>query len=847
MRKHKRLVAASAMTATATLGIVVALARPAHALPAAAPADVVPTFVNGLAQPVFSSNTANWVRGEVWVQTDFDSDGDGKPDRMHADYAIPGEAVAEGLKVPVIYEDSPYFANTADSYSNWAVDHELGSPPASRDLAPFWTARNTSPVISSEFDNTWVPRGFGVMHSESPGTGYSDGCPSSGGRNETLGATAIVDWLTGRRKAYSTRTGDTEVLPTWSSGHVAMMGTSYNGTIPEAAATTGVQGLDAIVPISAISDWYDYYRANGMVRAPHSNRGGNGNNSFLGEDLDVLEDDVYSRIDETGQRIICRPQILATAQAEDRATGNRNAFWDERDYMKDVQNVHAAALLAHGNNDFNVMTKNAAQFYDALKRQGVPHMFFFHQSGHGGAPPDVLVNYWFSHFLYGVDNGAQTMPHSWVERENNACPPRQTTVTGDQANTATLTVADSSPFPLGFTLSVPRTNADGTVTTVTGLITAIPDATHVTLAAPVATAAGQKVAGGATVFLACNNAQNTSLTNPTPYSEWPDPAAAPVTLNLLPGGATRGNLTMGAGGGSPETLTDDASVTSTTAMNAVTSPVRLVYQSPVLTQDVRISGTPTVSLSAAFSKPKANLSVYLVSLPADGSAGTILTRGWRDPENRNSDYVSDPVAPGTFYRLNVDLMPKDSIVKAGNRLGLMVMSSDHDYTIRPAPGTQVTVDPAATTMTLPVVGGAATFAQDTGTGFAQGSVGGTVPATLALTLGQGASFGPFTPGVAHDYTASTTATVTSTAGDAALTVSDPDTIAPGHLVNGAYVMPQALKAGGAALPATVKTYTGPVSNDQVPVTFQQSIAANDPLRTGTYAKTLTFTLSTTNP
>ena len=57
--------------------------------------------------------------------------------------------------------------------------------------------------------------------------------------------------------------------------------------------------------------------------------------------------------------------------------------------MKDVQNVHAAALIAHGNNDFNVMTKNAAQLYDALKAQGVPHEFYFHQGGHGGAPPDA--------------------------------------------------------------------------------------------------------------------------------------------------------------------------------------------------------------------------------------------------------------------------------------------------------------------------------------------------------------------------------------------------------------------------------------------------------------------------
>lgn len=47
-----------------------------------------------------------------------------------------------------------------------------------------------------------------------------------------------------------------------------MIGTSYNGTLPIAAASTGVEGLEAIVPISANSDWYDYYRANGMVRAP---------------------------------------------------------------------------------------------------------------------------------------------------------------------------------------------------------------------------------------------------------------------------------------------------------------------------------------------------------------------------------------------------------------------------------------------------------------------------------------------------------------------------------------------------------------------------------------------------
>src|SRR4051794_11100771 len=366
--------------AAATALVAAAVASPAQASQRAVAAPAVPPFVAGLAQAVFSTNPADWYSGEVWVQAPFDSDHDGAPDRIHADFTAPSEVLTQGLKVPVIFEDSPYYAGTADEYSNWGVDHEPGSPPATRPRAPFWAAFDTSPVISTVYESTWVPRGFAVVHAESPGTGHSDGCPTSGGRNETLAAKAVIDWLGGRTPADTTRSGNTQAVASWTTGKVGMLGTSYNGTIPEAAATTGVQGLEAIVPISAISDWYDYYRANGMVRAPHSSSSPSGNNNaFQGEDLDVLADVVYSRIDETGQRTICQPEIDYLEGHEDRATGNRNAAWQERNYMKDVGNVHAAALLAHGNNDFNVMTKNAAQFYDALKRQGVPHMFYFHQ------------------------------------------------------------------------------------------------------------------------------------------------------------------------------------------------------------------------------------------------------------------------------------------------------------------------------------------------------------------------------------------------------------------------------------------------------------------------------------
>jgi hypothetical protein len=143
---------------------------------------------------------------------------------------------------------------------------------------------------------------------------------------------------------------------------------------------------------------------------------------------------------------------------------------------------------------------------------------------------------------------------------------------------------------------------------------------------------------------------------------------------------------------------------------------------------------------------------------------------------------------------------------------------------------------------------------------ASGTVGGTVPATLSLTLGAPAAFGPFTPGVAKDYTATQTANIVSTAGDATLSVTDPSSTAPGHLVNGSFALPQPLQAsatspagnGGAfaalsGSPLTLLTWPYPVSNDPVTINYKQSIGAGDALRTGSYSKTLTYTLSTTQP
>jgi hypothetical protein len=141
-------------------------------------------------------------------------------------------------------------------------------------------------------------------------------------------------------------------------------------------------------------------------------------------------------------------------------------------------------------------------------------------------------------------------------------------------------------------------------------------------------------------------------------------------------------------------------------------------------------------------------------------------------------------------------------------------------------------------------------------------VSGSVPATLSLKLDTPPTFSPFAPGVAADYAASMTANVVSSAGDGVLSVADPSTTATGHLVNGTYSLPSALQArasspggaggaladvNGSAAPTPLLSYSGPVANDPVTLQFQQHIGANDALRTGTYSKTLVFTLSTTSP
>ena len=360
------------------------------------------------------SDKSEWIREWLFVETPFDTDGDGKKDRMHVDVTRPAQTKDGALKVPVVYETSPYFSGTGpmDLSYYWDAKHELGAtPPKRQKMAPIGFGKRIGMIASNDpLVARWLPRGVAVVHSCSPGTGFSQGCPTIGGDNEAQAPKAVIDWLNGRTKGYTTLDSNDEVKAEWCTGKVAMIGTSYNGTLPLAAATTGVDGLVAICPVAPATSWYMYYRSNGLVRHP----GG-----YLGEDVDVLFDFIASGDPKRRDWCIENVRDNELQKNHDRITGDYSDWWQARDYTKKLDKVKAAVLMAHGWNDWNVMPEQSVTVYASLKKRGVPTIAYFHQNAHGGDPPFALVNRWFTRFLFDIKNDVETGDKAWIVREGD--------------------------------------------------------------------------------------------------------------------------------------------------------------------------------------------------------------------------------------------------------------------------------------------------------------------------------------------------------------------------------------------------------------------------------------------
>ncbi len=572
-----------------------------------------PVFEDGEAQ-VVEEFQKDWIQHDLWVETEFDSDGDGKRDRMHVSVTRQQQTDTENLKVPVIYQSSPYYSGTGsnDRKYFWSPLQQLGDKPPKHDHPPEIDQQSLRPVLSREHLKEWLPRGFAVVHSSSPGTGLSQGCPTVGGDNESLAPKAVIDWLNGRANGYASIDGDEKVFANWCTGKVAMTGTSYNGTLALAAATTGVDGLEAIIPVAPNTSYYHYYRSHGLIRHP----GG-----YMGEDIDVLYDFINSGNPEKRDYCNCNIRDKEMMEGFDRVTGDYNDFWAGRDYLHKLEKMKAPMLMAHAFNDWNVMPEHSIRIYEAVKENGVLTQLYMHQGGHGGSPPTKLMNRWFTRFLYGIQNDLEKSEPVWIVRE------------GDER------------------------------------------------------------------------------TKPTAYDNYPLPASKLVRLFPTQGGIKQGKLVPEIspdGAARVESIVDNYSFAGPALAKAEWSNHRLIYATEELTSDVHLSGTPRVTVRLACSKPAACLSVWLVSLPWTDSkklTDDIITRGWADPQNHRDIRSQEPLKTGEFRDVSFNLQPEDQIIRAGEKIGLMIFSSDRDFTLWQEPGTELQIDLQGTRLELPIVGG----------------------------------------------------------------------------------------------------------------------------------------------
>ncbi|MDX2527201.1 Xaa-Pro dipeptidyl-peptidase [Streptomyces europaeiscabiei] len=578
-------------------------------------------------EPVYSYDNA--VREAVWVDTGLDGDRDGRTDRVAVDIVRPSEPDRRGRKIPVIMDASPYYSCCGRGNESQRKTYDASGNVVGMPLF---------------YDNYFVPRGYAFVAVDLAGTNRSDGCVDVGGRSDVQSAKAVVDWLNGRGKAYTTRTGGASAKANWTNGRTGMIGKSYDGTIANAVAATGVEGLETIVPIGAISSWYDYYFAKG---APLYNSGPEWLSDY------VESPDARAKCGHVQQELVDGAP----------RTGDLTRLWTERDHVKDVRKIEASVFVIHGQQDLNVRPQHFGQWWDALAKHGVERRIWLSQTGHVD-PFDFrraqwvdTLHRWFDHELLGYDNGVDDEPMADVERHPNqwetskVWPPRATKAT-------TLRPAEGSEPGVG-------------------------------------------------------------------------------TLGLRKRSGT-------------ETFTDDPALNETDWAAYVDRPTpdKAGFVTPPLTEDLRLSGSSQVTVTATPTTSTAHLSAVLVDLGPDtvrdyAAAGegittltertcwgpsttgdsscfretrartadvdyTIFSRGWADLGNHSSG-TGAPLTPGTPYTITLDLHASDHVVPAGHRLALIIAGTDEDLIDPPSSTPTLTIDLRRTSAKVPLVGGAAAF------------------------------------------------------------------------------------------------------------------------------------------
>lgn len=355
-------------------------------------------YFNGKSLATFTSQDA--IREVVYVESRVDTDKDGLPDLVKVSIIRPRY---EG-KIPAVMTASPYHQGTNDKASDKALYNmnvdlevkephtiqvevpqlELVDPVGSAELVD--EAEETLTHINSSYtlNDYLLPRGYANLYVSGVGTKDSQGLMTNGNYQQIEAYKNVIDWLNGRCRAFTDHTRKRQVKADWSNGKVATTGISYLGTMSNGLATTGVDGLEVIIAEAGISSWYNYYRENGLVTSP----GG-----YPGEDFDSLAELTYSRNllggDYLHHNAAHQADLDIVKKELDRASGDYNQFWHDRNYLLHADQVKAEVVFTHGSQDWNVKPLHVFNMFQALPASIKKHLFY-----HNGA--HVYLNNWQS-------------------------------------------------------------------------------------------------------------------------------------------------------------------------------------------------------------------------------------------------------------------------------------------------------------------------------------------------------------------------------------------------------------------------------------------------------------------
>ena len=444
-----------------------------------------PLFLNGMAQPIFpytsgkmdnktySNETSNITRFSVYVETDFDTDGDGKLDLVKALVQVPRAAVEGKYQAGVLMEARPYVTGTTGTivpYGKQGKEMDLYRTADPRkpedststmahakdaDSQDWYYYNPLDKATEYSYENldtydSYLVRGFAVVETGGLGTRGSEGFETCGSDLEIAAFKNVIEWLTGDRVAYTDKTSNVTISATeWSSGKVGMTGRSYAGTTQFGLASTGVKGLETIVPVAGIASWYDYTNSQGMhsryspaythdlanycsgrfLDSKEAEAKANGNPLYTNSgDFETIRDDYTAHL----RNMYDEQYTLNGDYGEHTAIRDYTAKADHK--AASYGNFKCSALIVHGLNDYNVRTKHFDMMWREFAESGCNVKLLLHQDAHltptlpgkgfafdiGDETYDEILNRWFSHYLYGVENGAENMAAVIAEDAHDA-------------------------------------------------------------------------------------------------------------------------------------------------------------------------------------------------------------------------------------------------------------------------------------------------------------------------------------------------------------------------------------------------------------------------------------------